>query len=109
MAVLKMNKYTLQRCIITEGYEDEQGDYVAGTAEWNEGERCDIVHNNTNASIVNYEDGKSVSYTYTIYLDKNTEPLKFGDLIRIVDDGMILVQSTIKGFHKLQLQAKAWV
>lgn len=110
MAVLNTKPHTLSYLVAVEGYEDENGDYHKGTAEWVEDYiKCDAVPAGEE-NIINYEDGTVGRYSYTIYTSTKCRKFKRGDKVKIrffKDD--IGTEFDVKGFHRYQHQCKIWV
>ena len=109
MATLTFYHYELQWLIQSEGYEDENGDYIEGGKEWSEGIKCDISHADGNATITRYEDGTTIGYSHIIHLKRNAPNFYVGQHIRVVKNGMIVVETDVKGFMRYQLKCKIWV
>lgn len=111
MAVLNLRSYKIQKAVEeSASYVDEEtGDIIACTEKvWSEGYDCDIVQSEGNATITNYIDGSQSSYSFVIYMDKKAPDFELGDFIRVVKDGMIIIQTDVKGFRRYQLQCKLW-
>ena len=67
MAVLDFAAHTLDYLHVTDGYEDDNGDYVQGSEEWVENYcKCDIVPAGK-ANVITIPDGSAKNYSYTIY------------------------------------------
>lgn len=109
MAVLRFKDFSISKKIITEAYIDEFGDWVAGVATWSDDYPCNAVQADGSATVS--EDGlvKTVTYAYTVYIDKVC-PLKFkqGDEVRLCH-GDESVETKVKGVKLLQLQTKLWL
>lgn len=109
MAVLRFRDFSISKKTITEAYIDEFGDWVAGVASWSDDYPCDAVQ--ADGSATESEDGqvRTVSYSYTVYIDKSC-PLKFkqGDEVRLCR-GDESVETKVKGVKSLQLQTKLWL
>lgn len=109
MAVLKLFGYTLQWKEETEPYYDEQGDLVVNTATWSEGVKCDIAHAGGHATITNYEDGQKVGYSHVVYMKTSVPDFHYGQHVRVIKDGIIIIETDVKGFMRYQLQCKLWL
>ena len=96
MAVANRNPHRLQYLVAVPGYEDENGNYHAGSSEWKGSIPCDAVPSGK-AEERKFEDGV-VSHTFTI-----------GDRVKIMLLGGIEREFEVKGFHRYQLQCKIWV
>ena len=112
MPVLKLMPHMLSALSITEGYEDENGDYHKGTEEWKEVCKCDAVPAGE-AREITLPDGVKVAYTYTIYLPKTAREFVTGEKVSISFFGNGTLQEKkefmVKGFHRYQHQCKMWV
>ena len=112
MPVLKFMPHRLSVLQVTEGHEDENGDYHKGTEEWVELCKCDAVPNGQ-ANEITLPDGTKTAYTYTIYLPKGTREFTTGEKVRIsfFEKGTLQQKKefTVKGFHAYQHQCKMWV
>ena len=97
MAVLDFAAHTLDYLHVTDGYEDDNGDYVQGSEEWVENYcKCDIVPAGK-ANVITIPDGSAKNYSYTIYK------------IRVKLFGNEVKEFVVLGFHRYQLQCKIWV
>ena len=110
MAVLDFVAHTLDYMHVTEGYEDENGDWHKGTKEWVENYcKCDIVPAGK-ANIITIPDGTTQNYSYAIYnLPRTCRKFEYGDTIRIKLYGQEEREFKVLGFHRYQLQCKIWV
>jgi len=79
MAIVEMRRHVLYAEQETGGYEDENGNYHAGTTEWVGGWVCDAVPT-TKATDVIYEDGEDHHFTFIVYVS----PL----LVDVIDKGV---------------------
>lgn len=68
---------------IADGYEAENGDYIAGEASWGEPIQCDAKPAGKADSIL-FPDGKRMKYTYEITLDVLTDSFQLGDHIMLL-------------------------
>lgn len=110
MAVLKFRNFSISKKMQAEGYEDGRGDYHEGETTWSEPTPCDLVPNNGKASITKYQDGTAISYAYTVYLPQGcTATFRVGDIVRVEADGESIVETSVKGFMRYQLQSKVWL
>ena len=112
MPILKMKPHILEVLILTEEYEDENGDFHKGQEEWVELCRCDAVPAGE-AREITLPDGVTVAYSYTIYLPKKTREIVTGEKVRVsfFGDGTLQEKKefSVKGFHRYQHQCKMWV
>ncbi len=108
MAVLRMKPFTLARYVSSAGYENDNGDYVAGGGEWVEAGHCDAVPAGK-AEERTFEDGVARAYSYTVYLPAESDDYTIGDRVRIKMRRGVEREFTVKGFHRYRLQCKMWV
>lgn len=112
MPVLKLKPHILEVLIHTGEYEDENGDFHAGSERWETCSTCDAVPSGR-AEEITLPDGESIKYSYTIYLPKMTREFLFGEKIRIrfYKEGVLQEKKefSVKGFHRYQHQCKMWV
>ena len=112
MPILKMKPHILEVLAITDGYEDENGDYHEGHEEWVKLCKCDAVPAGA-AREITLPDGTVLQYSYTIYLPKNTCEFHTGAKVRVNFFGNGTLQEkkefSVKGFHRYQHQCKMWV
>lgn len=94
-----------------EGSYDTNGD-------WQEDDRkrccCEFpcrYEPNGRANTITLPDGENYKYSYTVYLDVNPSfRIRYGDLIELTSqDGIVIGQFEVKGFHRGQLDMKIWV
>ena len=108
MPVLDLKPHTLSYLIVSNGYEDDNGDWHEGEETWSEEISCHAVPAGS-ANIINYEDGRTASYSYTIgRIDPDCKEFDVGERIRL-HIGESVKEYSVKGFHRYQLQAKLWV
>lgn len=110
MAVLNFAAHTLDYKEVTQGYEDENGDWHQGKEEWVENYcMCDIVPAGK-ANVITIPDGSIQNYSHTIYnLPRTCRRFEYGDTIRIKLYGQEEREFKVLGFHRYQLQCKIWV
>lgn len=108
MAVLLLKPYRLSYLVEEGGYTDGNGDYHKGESRWFGDIRCDAVPAGASNEI-QFEDGVTRKYSYTVYLPKNCIDFNVGDRVRISFGNGIVREFDVKGFHKYQLQCKLWV
>jgi len=109
MAVLNFLAHKLYCQLVTEGYEDDNGDYHEGEKSWEEYCMCDIVPAGR-ANTITTPDGNVFTYSYTISnLPYNSRDFEVGEKVKIAFFGKDEVVFTIKGFHRYQMQCKIWV
>ena len=110
MAVLDMSPHTLYYQEVTDGYEDDNGDYHEGESKWVKLGKCDIVPaGKSNEKILPNGNGVIDTYSYTVYLSKDVREFKYGEKIRISIFNKEPKEFAVKGFHSYQLQAKLWI
>jgi hypothetical protein len=107
MSVLKLKPHSLSYLTQKDGYEDENGDYHKGESVWSDEFRCDAVPSGE-AGERTFEDGVSRKYSYTLYLDKDCPELNVGQKVMLSRNGKI-AEYDVKGFHRYQHQAMAWI
>lgn len=112
MSILKMKPHMLEVLILTEEYEDENGDFHKGHEEWFGLCKCDVVPAGQ-ANRLTTPDGVELQYSYTIYLPKKTREFRTGEKVRVIFfcEGTLQEKKefTVKGFHRYQHQCKMWV
>ena len=108
MSVIDFIPHHLRRLTVTDGYEDENGDWHEGQEEWGEMIPCHAVASGR-ANEKTFPDGKVSTYSYTIgRLDPDISEFTIGERI-ILDISGSEREYTVKGFHRYQLQSKIWV
>ncbi|WP_300701315.1 hypothetical protein [Bacteroides sp.] len=100
--------HRLQYQVLSEGYEDENGDYHSGEFRF-EGDIPCRFEPNGKATTIAFEDGKTYVYQYVVYLDQNCREFKIGDIIRLLSNRSTIAEKQVQGFHRGQLNAKLWV
>lgn len=111
MAILTFRPHKLRILSQSEGYEDEDGNWHEGDSVWSEPIACDAVPNGSGNERT-FEDGVKRGYSYTVHLPnypKSMPDLEMGDIVRITLYNDKEREFEIKGFHRYQLKAKAWV
>jgi hypothetical protein len=109
--ILNDRPHILKKQVITEGYEDENGNYIPGTSEFTGEIPCRAVPNGKAAEI-RFEDGEVYRYAYTIYLDLcYADLLKSDDVVQVFDKkGRKLLEMPVHGEpYVKQLHIKAYV
>lgn len=109
MAVLSLKPHTLDYEIVTEGYEDSNGDYHQGSSQWYGRIPCDAVPANGKSNEIRFEDGSVNRYTYTVYMKSNVREFQVGEKVRINLYGGVQRVFIVKGFQRYQMQSKLWV
>lgn len=107
MSVLQFQPHKLYVARVSDGYEDEHGDYHKGTAAWVPLGRCDAVPAAGQDSVITLDDGRQTSVSYVIYVRRLSEDLSYGDKIRVEYNGHA-AELEVKGFRRYQLQCKIW-
>ena len=103
--------YATAEEIAETGSNLKQGDWVQGEPERVVAQVPCRYEPNGRAREITLPDGKAYRYAYTLYL--TVDPffeLKYGDLVRLISqDSKDMGVFEIKGFHRGQLDMKAWV
>lgn len=88
---------------------DAEGNPVQGKESWSDEIPCDAVPAGKSNERV-FDDGVKRSYSHTIYFKPDCPELKCGHTIKLkyMTEGKTTFH-TVLGFHRYQLQAKAWV
>ncbi|WP_455590869.1 hypothetical protein [Bacteroides sp.] len=100
--------HQLQYQVLSEGYEDNNGDYHPGEFHF-EGDIPCRYEPNGKANQIALEDGKVYAYQYVVYLNQDCREFKIGDIIRLLNNGAVIAEKQVQGFHRGQLNAKLWV
>ena len=108
MSVIEPIPHSLCYLIVSDGYEDENGDWHEGSSRWSEPIACHAVAAGSANEIV-FQDGTVARYSYTIgRLDPECREFAVGERVRLSVCG-IEREFEVKGFHRYQLQSKLWV
>ena len=108
MPVIGLTPHTLSYLVITEGYEDDNGDWHEGGSEWSEPIECHAVPAGR-ANEITFADGQTATYTYAVgRLSPDCREFKVGEQVRLDVCGIVR-EFSVKGFHRYQLQSKLWV
>lgn len=108
MAVLKFKTHKLYYYEDTEGYEDENGDYIKGGSEISSNYfECDAVPAGK-ADERTFEDGETRKYSFTCYLKPNVREFNIGEKVRLERQGKTY-EFMVKGYMPYQHQTKVWV
>ncbi len=108
MSVIDLIPHTLRYCIVSDGYEDENGDWHEGKDEWSEPIKCHAVPSGA-ANEITFPDGTTCTYNYTVgRLAPDCREYIIGEKIRLNVLG-IESEFQVKGFHRYQLQSKIWL
>ena len=92
------------------GAYNSNGDWVKSASSFSESIPCRYEPNGA-ARRITLGDGSAYTYSYMIYLcvDPSLE-IKYGDIIELTSqDGKIMGEYEVKGFHRGQLDMKIWV
>ena len=108
MAVIKIKPDRLSYLIPNNGYEDENGDYHPGEAQWDGEIPCDAVTSGKAAERT-FEDGVIRAYSYEVTLPANIKDFVIGDRVKILFYGGVEREFEVKGFDRKQYQCKIWV
>ena len=98
--MLLRRPHIIEKAILSEGHEDDNGDWVEGTTTW-EPIPCNAVPNGKAEERV-FDDGVARIYTYTVYLDSGD--FQLGDIVRLFGK-----EHEVKGFFKNQLISRIWL
>jgi hypothetical protein len=109
MSVIDFTPHELSYLIsVSDGYEDENGDWHEGSDEWSAPMKCHAVPAGQ-ANVITYDDGSTATYSFTVgRLAPDCREFKVGERVRLNADGMVR-EFQVKGFHRWQLQSKIWV
>jgi len=108
MAVLKFKSHRLYYYDLSEGYEDDNGDYHKGEQTINPRPlECDAVPAGK-ADERTFEDGKVRKYSFTCYLKPNVREFQIGEKVRLERHGKTY-EFEVKGYMPYQHQTKVWV
>lgn len=95
-----------------EGSYDSSRDWVpSGEPTYSEYIACRYEPNGGRASTITLPDGKEYRYSYTVYLNVNPAlEIRYGDIVELTSqDGKVMGEFEVKGFHRGQLDMKVWV
>lgn len=106
MAILNMRPHTLWTSIVTEGEEDENGHFQPSTTVWSKYMACDVVPASVDKNIINYGEGRTESYSYTLYLSTSCRDFEYGELVKLTRFGEESPVYKVKGFQRYQHQCK---
>ncbi|MDE5807684.1 MAG: hypothetical protein K2H76_06155 [Muribaculaceae bacterium] len=108
MSVIDLMPHTLRYCIVSDGYEDERGDWQPGTESWSSPMTCHAIPSGA-ANEIAFPDGTTGTYSYTVgRLAPDCREFSIGEKVRLSVCG-IEREFQVKGFHRYQLQSKLWV
>ena len=108
MSVLQLKPHRLSYLITEGGYTDTNGDYHKGASRWEGNIRCDAVPAGA-SNEMQFEDGVTRRYSYTVYLPKDCREFAVGDRVKLFLYNGIVREYDVKGFHRYQMQCKLWV
>ena len=108
MAVLQVKPHRLSYLVEDGGYTDSNGDYQRGPSYWEGDIQCDAVPAGA-SNQMQFDDGVTRTYSYTVYLPKNCKDFKVGEKVRIKLYDNIVRNFEVKGFHRYQMQCKLWL
>lgn len=108
MAVLQIKPHRLSYYVEEGGYNDTNGDYHRGPSRWEGDIHCDAVPAGA-GSEMQFEDGVTRKYSYTVYLPKNCRDFAIGEKVKISLYNGVVRTFDVKGFHRYQMQCKLWV
>lgn len=108
MSVIDLIPHTLSYLIVSDGYEDDNGDWHEGKSEWSEPMKCHAVPAGR-ANEITFADGTTSTYTYTVgRLSPDCREFQIGEYVMLNVNG-VERRFQVKGFHRYQLQSKIWV
>lgn len=110
MALVSFRPHRMRIVRKGEGSYDENGDWQEGTDIFSDYYPCRYEPNGS-AQTITLPDGTIYKYSFTVYLCVNPElMLRYGDVIELTSqDGIVRGRFPVKGFHRGQLDMKAWV
>lgn len=116
MAILNLTPHIILSQTMTEGYENEKGDWIEGQPSWKPVCQCDVVFEGQ-AKETKFEDGKVRLYSHVVYLPTTCRDFAIGERIRLAlfteklsesFDASELPEYSVQGFHRYQHQCKIW-
>ena len=98
------------RIATTGGAYAENGDWIEGNTTYSEPIPCRYEPNGQ-ARTITLTDGTAYRYSYMVYLTVNPDlVIHYGDRIELTSqDGRVIGEYEVKGFHRGQLDMKVWV
>lgn len=106
--MIQFRPHTLQYQVNIGGYEDDRGDYHPGISSFEGSIPCRYEPNGK-AETIAFEDGKVYIYQYVVYLNQDCGEFKIGETIRLLNNGTVIAEKQVQGFHRGQLNAKLWL
>lgn len=106
MGVICRRPHTLWILCHFDGYEDDDGHFHKGTDKWVEYMRCDVVPSSVSANIITYDDGRTSTYEYTVYLSPICRDFQVGERVRLTRFCEETETFKVKGFQRYQHQCK---
>lgn len=106
MAILNMKPHILWTSTVTEGVEDKDGHYQSSTETWAEYMECDAVPASVEKNVINYGDGRTETYSYTLYLTPKCRDFQYGERVKLTHYGQESPIYQVKGFQRYQHQCK---
>lgn len=89
--------------------------YDQNTGEWSEPGvsvelelKCRAEMNGTGKTVAS-NDGESLEYAYTVYLERSVPVFKFGQSVEVFNVDGLLISSSVKKFNRGQFNARLWV
>lgn len=108
MSVIELKPHLLSYRVISEGYEDDNGDWHEGSSKWSDPVECHAVPAGS-ANEMTFADGTTARYSYVVgRLAHDCREFKIGEDVRITVGGIVR-EFQVKGFHRYQLQSKLWL
>lgn len=106
MAILNMKPHILWTSTVTEGEEDENGHYQPSTEVWTKYMKCDVVPASLEKNAINYGDGRTEYYSYTVYLPTCCRDFEYGEKVKLTRFCEESPVYQVKGFQRYQHQCK---
>ncbi len=93
----------------SEPYQDDDGNWVIPeNSEFENVVKCRAEPNGTGRVIAG-EDGKSIVYSYTIYLPKDIKSLNYGQKVDVLLNDDIIASGTVMMFSRGQMNSRIWI
>lgn len=94
----------------TGGHYDANRDWIEGESSYSDPIPCRYEPNGQ-ARTITLTDGSAYRYSYMVYLNVNPAlVIRYGDWIELTSqDGVVIGEYEVKGFHRGQLDMKVWV
>lgn len=107
--MVSFRPHRLKYEVVTEGYEDENGDYHEGESHFEGDIECRYERDGKPTEYA-FDDGTTAVSHYIVYLDKDCKVFNRGDVIRLYDEkGELFTEKRVLEFSRGQLNARLWV